>query len=119
MRTNDRLPLVPITNTVQEAIIEISRSRSGLAIIINENKKFQGILTLGDLSRGLIKDEYFLKKQLSTVLNNNPKIAYIDQDFLDITKIFKKNKINALPILKRNNTAIGLIDRQDISIYKF
>ena len=119
MRTDDRLALVSSTKTVQDAIIAISYSRGGIAIIIDEKKSFQGILTLGDLNRGLSKNENFLKKKLTTVFNQTPKTIYIDESFLNVTKFFKTYKINSIPILNRNNTVAGLIDRQDLSNYKF
>ena len=55
MHTGDRLPVVSEDTPMSKAVIEMSSKRLGHAIVIDKAKKIAGVITDGDVRRGLEK----------------------------------------------------------------
>ena len=55
MHTGDALPFVSPETEMTKAVMEISSKRLGVAIVSNKDKKILGVLTDGDIRRGIEK----------------------------------------------------------------
>jgi arabinose-5-phosphate isomerase len=55
MITGNKMPLVKVDDKFQEAIVEISNKRLGMAVVVDNNGKTQGVLTDGDIRRTVLK----------------------------------------------------------------
>lgn len=73
MHVKDALPLVSEQDPMKAVLIEMTSKRLGLAGVINEGGELTGIITDGDLRRGLERDENLLARSAREVMTVNPK----------------------------------------------
>ena len=102
MHTKSKLPLVNENVKMKNVIIEMTKKSFGHVGVIDKYKKIVGVITDGDLRRGL--NAKFLEKQAKNIMTKNPKIILDDMPLLDALSIMTKNKITCLFI--SNNKSI-------------
>jgi len=74
MRTGDRLPVLPDTRSVQDAILGMTQAKAGCAALIDEaTGRLTGILTDGDFRRGILSGPDFLAQPVSGFMTRTPK----------------------------------------------
>ena len=91
MHTKSKLPLVNENVKMKNVIIEMTKKSFGHVGVIDKYKKIVGVITDGDLRRGL--NAKFLEKQAKNIMTKNPKIILDDMPLLDALSIITKNKI--------------------------
>jgi arabinose-5-phosphate isomerase len=73
MHVKDALPLVAEDDPMKAVLIEMTSKRFGLAGVVNEQGELTGIITDGDLRRGLERDGSLLTRTAQEVMTANPK----------------------------------------------
>ncbi|MEM4247981.1 MAG: KpsF/GutQ family sugar-phosphate isomerase [Candidatus Nanoarchaeia archaeon] len=115
MRTGDRLVLVSPNTSVKETLLQMTKSRSGSAIVVSPDSKLLGIFTDGDFRRHVDGDMKILEKPVSSVMTPNPTAVKKDDLAVEILKIIEKRHIDDIIVLDQdNNTVVGLVDVQDL-----
>lgn len=114
MRTGDRLVLVSPNTTVKETLLQMTKSRSGSAIVISPDSKLLGIFTDGDFRRHVDGDMKILEKSVSAVMTPNPTAVRKDDLAVEILKLIEKRHIDDIIVLDTDNTVVGLVDVQDL-----
>lgn len=105
----DPLTLLP-TATIGEAIRLMRENKIGGIPIIDENRKLLGILTNRDL-----RFETNLKQPVSSIMTSeNLVLAPEGTDLKKAELIFKKNKVEKLPVVNKKGILTGLITFSDI-----
>src|SRR6185503_10681410 len=72
MRTGARNPLAPLSLTVKEALLLMTRVKSGSVTIIDRRGRLAGVFTDGDLRRHMALDHDILSRPLSAVMTHQP-----------------------------------------------
>ena len=85
-----------------------------VALVINKNK-FVGIITDGDVRRGLIKNISITEKIIK-ITNKKTKVTHQNINSNEAKKIMEVNKIDHLPIVNRNKELIGLYLKEQLLI---
>lgn len=115
MHTGDELPVCFPHTVMLDAVLEISSKRLGVVVVVNENKKILGIITDGDVRRGVQrygKDLFDLKAcQIMTV---NPKTINEDELAAVALSVMQKYSITSLVVPDSDGTLEGLIHIHDI-----
>ncbi|PAF52431.1 KpsF/GutQ family sugar-phosphate isomerase [Helicobacter sp. 13S00477-4] len=103
------LPLVGPEICLKEAIVKMSESRLGNAIIAQDNKLI-GILSDGDLRRAMMKEDFSLNDPIMLYACDNPKYCH-NPDLLavDSLRFIEENKIQLLVITDENKNIQGAI----------
>jgi arabinose-5-phosphate isomerase len=115
MRTADRLPIAPDTVTTQEAILEMTRAKSGsIALVSPKTGKLTGILTDGDFRRSALTGPDFLRQPVATYMTRSPKTVRDDALGVDALRLFEAYKIDDLIVINARGQPVGLIDGQDL-----
>ncbi len=105
----DPVTLLP-TATIGEAIRQMRENKISGIPIVDENKKLLGILTNRDL-----RFQTNLKESVSSIMTaENLVIAPEGTDLKKAELIFKKNKIEKLPVVNKKGILTGLITFSDI-----
>lgn len=106
------LPSVGSSSNIKEIIFEISKNRMGATAVI-DNKTLVGIVTDGDLRRGIENVGDISNLTSSIIMNPNPK--FIDKEALvyDAFIIMKDLNITQLIVLEENKYC-GIIHLHDI-----
>jgi arabinose-5-phosphate isomerase len=113
MHVKNKLPLVSENSKMKNVIIEMTKKSFGHVGVIDKNKKIVGVITDGDLRRGL--NAKFLDKLAKDTMTKKPKIISSDLPLLDALSIMTRNKITCLFISNNKSTRkpIGIIHIHD------
>ena len=114
MRTGDRIATVPLTATVQDAIVAMTGAKAGSACIVDTDGKLAGIFTDGDLRRLLTSRRDLLEAPVREVMTARPTCVRPDQLAVEALRIFEQRKIDDLPAVDANGRLAGCIDIQDL-----
>lgn len=115
MHTGESLPLVSSETQMSKAVIEMSFKRLGHAIVIDNAGKMLGIITDGDVRRGLEKwgGKLFEKKAVD-VMTKNPKIIAQEELAAKALAIMESYSITALVVPDIKGCPAGIIHLHDI-----
>ena len=72
MRTGDRNAIAREDMLVKEALLVMTRAKSGSLSIVNARGKLVGVFTDGDFRRHMSTDEELLSRPLKSVMTQNP-----------------------------------------------
>ena len=115
MRTGHRLPVAPESISMQDAILAMTRAKSGsIALVAKKSGMLRGILTDGDFRRSALTGADFLSQPVSTFMTRSPKIIRDDALGVDALRLFEAHKIDDLIVVNARGKPVGLIDGQDL-----
>ena len=77
MRTGSSIPKVQKDTLVARAIQEMDAKALGATLVIGDTSRLVGIVTDGDLRRGLRKYERLLEKPVNAIMSKNPKTIQV------------------------------------------
>ena len=110
-------PVVKGSATVTEALFIITDKGLGAVSVVDENNSMIGLLTDGDIRRGLSKGVDFLKRPVTELMTKSPK--FITQEklaaqALHIMESHKPKPITVLPVIDGERHVIGLLHMTDL-----
>lgn len=115
MHTGDALPLVSPDMSMTKAVMEISSKRLGVAIVADPDKKILGVITDGDLRRGIEKwGKAVFDMKAGEVMTKNPKTISEDELAAKALSIMEDKSITSLAVPDSDGKAKGIIHLHDI-----
>ncbi len=115
MHKGDQIPLVDINAPMTDTTIEMSSKRLGMTIVIDKNGVMEGIITDGDLRRGLQKwGGTLFEMKARDVLIRNPKSISKDTLAAKALSLMEDHSITSLVVPDENNKPLGVIHLHDI-----
>lgn len=114
MRAGARNAVASQNTTVKEALLIMTRARSGSVSIIGAQGKLVGVFTDGDLRRHMANDDNVLQRPLSAVMTPNPVVIREDALAAEALKIFNERNVDDLIVVNAKREPVGLIDSQDL-----
>jgi len=115
MHAGNSIPSVNIKTLMKDAIIEISSKRLGMTVVTESDFSLQGIITDGDLRRGLEKwGDKFFSLRAEDVMTRNPKTIMKDTLALKAVSIMEKYSITSLIVLDVDGKIEGIVHLHDI-----
>jgi arabinose-5-phosphate isomerase len=119
MRTGERAPIAPETITIQEAILAMTKAKSGsISLVHPKSGRLRGILTDGDFRRSALTGPGFLDAPASRFMTKTPKTIRQDALVADALRLFEAAKIDDLIAVDSRGRPVGLIDGQDLPKFK-
>jgi arabinose-5-phosphate isomerase len=115
MTTGDAIPVVSPSFNMTKAVIEISSKRLGLTIVADEDGRILGIITDGDLRRGIERcGRDFYDMKAGEVMIKNPKTIAEDELAAKALSIMEKHSITSLIVPDSEGKIRGIIHIHDI-----
>ncbi len=115
MRSGDRLPVASEKITLQDAILRMTKAKSGsIALVAPKTGKLTGILTDGDFRRSALTGPGFLRQPVSEFMTRSPKTIGVDALGVDALRLFEAHKIDDLIVIDAKGRPVGLVDGQDL-----
>jgi arabinose-5-phosphate isomerase len=115
MHSGERLPVVSFEMPVSKAVIEVSSKRLGHAIVIDNNGMIAGVLTDGDVRRGLEKwGGKLFDMSAGETMTKNPKTISEDELAAKALSIMESYSISALIVPDAGGKPLGIIHLHDI-----
>lgn len=104
------LPVVSLESKVSDTIIEISKTKQGIAVAIHDNK-IVGVVTDGDVRRAMHdKQDVFFSLTVKEIMSRNPKTIIETAKLSEAEALMRKYNIHSLIVVDENNRLLGIID---------
>jgi len=114
MHSGARIPLVPDTASLREALLEMTSKGLGMTGVLDAGGKLAGIYTDGDLRRTLNKEVDVYNAKISDVMTRNPKTCRPDQLAAEIVQLMEKHNINGLMVVDTDQRVLGALNMGDL-----
>ncbi|MEQ4676699.1 nucleotidyltransferase family protein [Providencia vermicola] len=99
--------LINTDNTIREALEIINNEALRVALVIDEEQHLVGIVTDGDIRRGLLNNLQ-LNDSISLIMNQSPTTAKIGASRQKLLELMESKSILSIPILDDENRIVGL-----------
>jgi arabinose-5-phosphate isomerase len=100
--------------TVKEALMVMTRAKSGSVSVVNRSGKLVGVFTDGDFRRRMAADETVLARPLKTVMTSKPICIRDTALAVEALRIFNERNIDDLIVVNARREPVGLVDSQDL-----
>ena len=98
---------------IRDVISAISEGRCGLAVILDEDKFVKGVITDGDLRRGMEKyEDYFINKFAEDIMSKSPISVEADMMIVNAENLMKEKRISTL-IVNEQGRFYGVLEMYD------
>ena len=114
MRTGERNAIAREDLVVKEALLVMTRAKSGSLSIVNARGKLTGVFTDGDFRRHMAADENLLNQPLKKVMTPGPICICENALAVEALKIFNERNIDDLIVVNAKREPVGLVDSQDL-----
>ncbi len=115
MHTGDALPVVSQDTPMTKAVMEISSKRLGVTVVAASDKKILGIITDGDLRRGIEKwGKGVFDMKAGEVMTKNPKTIGEDELAAKALSLMESKSITSLVVPDEEGRTKGIIHLHDI-----
>ncbi len=114
MRTGDRNAIAAENLSVKEALLVMTKAKSGSLAVVNARGKLTGVFTDGDFRRKMSTDENLLSRTIKSVMTPDPICVRDTALAVEALKIFNERNIDDLIVVNAKKEPVGLIDSQDL-----
>lgn len=115
MHTGDKLPVVSENTPMSRAVIEMSSKRLGHAIVVDRTKRVVGVITDGDVRRGLEKWRGKLFGMTARrIMTKKPKTISGEELAAKALSIMESRSITALVVPDDEGRPLGIIHLHDL-----
>lgn len=114
MRSGERNAVADENLAVKEALLVMTKAKSGSLSVVNTRGKLTGVFTDGDFRRHMAGDENLLSRPLKRVMTQNPICIRTDALAVEALRIFNERNIDDLIVVNAKNEPVGLVDSQDL-----
>lgn len=114
MRTGERNAIASQTLAVRDALMVMTKAKSGSLGIVDKRGKLAGVFTDGDFRRRMSTDSDLLTRPLAEVMTRNPICIRDEALAAEALKIFNERNIDDLIVVNAKREPVGLVDSQDL-----
>ena len=113
MHQGTAVPQVTSNTSVLHGLLELSRKRQGVLLIINDTE-LQGVFTDQELKQVIGRQINLVNTTMGTVMTTQYQTTYPDQLAMDALQLMEAKKINTLVVLAKQKRPVGIIHLHDI-----
>jgi arabinose-5-phosphate isomerase len=114
MRSGARNAIARETLPVKEALMLMTRAKSGSLSVVNAAGKLTGVFTDGDFRRHMALSADLLSQPLKQVMTRKPICIRENALVVEALKIFNERNIDDLIVVNAKREPVGLVDSQDL-----
>lgn len=104
------LPVVTLDMKISDTIIEISKTKQGIAVAL-EDGKIAGVVTDGDVRRAMRNhQEEFFSLNVRDIMSTNPKTINNMAKLTEAGDMMRKYNIHSLIVVNDSQEFVGIID---------
>jgi len=105
MHTGDAIPLASVNDNMKQVLFTMTKKGLGVVGIVDSEENLMGVITDGDLRRGLENNENFFNVLPTNIMTKNPK--YLVSSTLAIDALYKMEKFAVTNLFVFNEDKIG------------
>lgn len=110
----NRFLKISVNKTINDAIFYLEKSSLKTLFVENNEKKFIGSITDGDIRRGLLKG-ISLTDKVKLITNKKAKFLYSDEIYFDKFNLSYDDAINLIPVISRKTKKILNIRKANLN----
>ncbi|MFW5997031.1 MAG: KpsF/GutQ family sugar-phosphate isomerase [Lentisphaeria bacterium] len=118
MRTADQVPMIGPGKTVQEALLTMTKHKSGSVAVVEEGAKLRGIFTDGDFRRHIMRNKNLLEEPIHKNMTTDPVTVNKDTMAISLLRLVENRHIDDILVVDNENRVQGLVDIQDLPKFK-
>jgi arabinose-5-phosphate isomerase len=113
MVTGTLVPILSEDSTMREAVVQLAERR-GIAVVRDDDGKVAGVVTSGDLTRLMEREENVMPVPVRTVMTTAPRIARDDELGSAVVYRMEQHGIISMPVVDENDKLVGVIHLHDL-----
>ena len=110
---SDDLPVLAPDATMRDAIVVLAEKR-GIAVLVDAERRVRGLLTTGDFTRLMERQENVFEVRVEDVMVRAPKLAREDELASAVVFRMEQHGIMAMPVLDGNDRMTGVVHLHDM-----
>jgi arabinose-5-phosphate isomerase len=110
---SDGLPLLAPEATMRECVVLLAEKR-GTVAVVDADGVLLGVVTAGDLTRLMEREDRFFTIPVSAVMTQSPKTSYPDELAATAVGIMERHGIMALPVVDDGGRVVGMVHLHDL-----
>lgn len=115
MHSGEGVPMVRPETPMTETVIEMSSKRLGVTTVVDEGGRLKGVITDGDLRRGIEKwSNKFFEMKAEEVMIKDPKTIQADALAAKALAVMERHSITSLVVPDGDGRLMGIIHLHDI-----
>jgi arabinose-5-phosphate isomerase len=118
MRAGDQLAQVAEGATVREALVAMTKARSGACVVTAADSKLAGIFTHGDFARCYQSDPHVGDRPVAEFMTRRPISVSADSLAVEAVQTIGSHRVDDVVVLDSEGRAVGLVDTQDLARLK-
>ncbi|HEX9937079.1 MAG TPA: KpsF/GutQ family sugar-phosphate isomerase [Longimicrobium sp.] len=112
MVTRD-LPLLGPDATMRECVVQLAERR-GTAAVVDGDGRLLGVVTSGDLTRLMEREERFFAVKVTEVMTHHPLTAEPEQLAAAAVGVMERRGVMALPVVDEARRVVGMVHLHDL-----
>ena len=114
MHTGSDVPKVDAGQTVSSALVEMTRSRLGMAAVVDAGDRVLGVFTDGDLRRALENDVDMKRSRIGEVMTRDCTTVAAEVLAAEAVRLMQQRAISALPVVDDAGRLVGALNMHDL-----
>lgn len=109
----EAIPTLPPTATMRDCVVLLAEKR-GTVAVVDQRMALLGVVTSGDLTRLMEREEDFLSVPVSKVMTTTPRTAEPDQLAAGAVGLMERHRVMALPVVDDDRRVVGIVHLHDL-----
>jgi arabinose-5-phosphate isomerase len=110
---DDDVPSLRPDATMRQAVVLLAERR-GTVAVVDEDGRLLGVVTSGDLTRLMEREEHFFPIAVSDVMTTTPRTAEPDQLAASAVGVMERAGVMALPVVDGDGRLVGMVHLHDL-----
>lgn len=107
------LPILSSQSTMREVIVQLAERR-GIAVVCDSSRKVRGVITAGDLTRVMEREDDIFALSPEHLMTSNPKAAAEDELGSAVVFRMEQHGIMSMPVITADGTLAGVVHLHDL-----
>jgi len=108
----ERVPMLAPDASMRECVVLLAERR-GTVAIVDGQRRLLGVVTSGDLTRLMDREENFLSVPVGTIMTVSPRTSEPDQLAAHAVGVMERHGVMALPVLE-DDRVVGMVHLHDL-----
>ena len=109
----DGIPVLAASATMRECLVLLAEKR-GTVAVVDQNQVLVGVVTSGDLTRLMERQDDFLSVQVGAIMTRTPCTTNPDQLAAAAVGLMERYGVMALPVLDQQRRVLGIVHLHDL-----
>ena len=109
----EQIPMLPPAASMRECVVLLAERR-GTVAIVDGGQRLLGVVTSGDLTRLMERQQDFLSVPVGDVMTRSPRSTEPTQLAANAVGVMERHGIMALPVLDGGNKVVGMVHLHDL-----